>query len=161
MNQILGTYLHKTMKGQLGLIININFHRLKGTNVTVNHIRELPQANGIQYEMNYGWTSLGLRFQFICLASLQNCFLVTASKCSSPSKTKTLLCDRLHPKQGNVQPFFIIPTLSPHQQPNQKKLKKISQSKTQLTQIHCYKNLNTANLGLHHQPSHLICITHK
>ena len=47
------------MKGQLGLVININFHRLKGTNVTVKHIRSLLQG---KYEMNDGRTSLESRF---------------------------------------------------------------------------------------------------
>lgn len=40
------------MQSQLCLIINIYFHRLKGRNVTVNHIRGLPHANSIQNEMN-------------------------------------------------------------------------------------------------------------
>lgn len=57
-NQQFSLYLYKSMKSQLGLVVNINFHGLKGTNVTVNHIKNRPEVNGIQYEMNDGCTSL-------------------------------------------------------------------------------------------------------
>jgi hypothetical protein len=50
------------MKGQLGFIININFHRLKGTNLTVNHVRVHPQANEIHNEMNDEYRSLESQF---------------------------------------------------------------------------------------------------
>ena len=145
MNQILGTYLHKTMKGQLGLIININFHRLKGTNVTVNHIRELPQANGIQYEMNYGCTSPELRFWSICLASSQ--ILTQSQQVLFSLKNKIFITRQtLHPQQGNAQPFLLLPLQAHTHGLNKKQLKKLSQNKNQLTQIHYFKYLTIANL---------------
>jgi hypothetical protein len=52
------------MKGQLGFIININFHRLKGTNLTGNHVSVHPQANEIQNEMNDEYRSLESQFFF-------------------------------------------------------------------------------------------------
>lgn len=66
------------MQGQLGLVININFHWLKGTNGTVNHIRAFPQANGIQNEINDGCTSTESRSCSIgCL--LEGIFLVIST----------------------------------------------------------------------------------
>jgi hypothetical protein len=68
------------MEGQLGFIIDVNFHWLKGTNVTVNHIRSLREANAIQKEMIDGFASLQSRFRSIWIVSLQILFKVITSK---------------------------------------------------------------------------------
>ena len=73
------------------------------------------------------------RFWLICLASLQICYLVTASKCCSPSKTKFLIHDR-HCTPNKEIPTLLITPLQAHTHSlNRKQLKKLSQSKNQLT----------------------------
>ena len=104
------------MKGQFSLVINIDFHWLKGTNCTVKHIRSHPKANGPSTKSIMGEHPLN---RDSGPSDLSPCRYVLKSQEASPLSLNFFTIMQLRRATG-MKPS-INPTRNPHSKPKGKK----------------------------------------